>query len=1059
MRKLSIAIALVLYMCLSYYSALSEEPRIILQSGHKTEVKTVKYSSDGKYIVSGGADGSVKLWDAASGQLLKNLGATLGAVGSAEFSPRGERVIAASELGGARVWEIESGAISAQNFHNRAVTSAAFYPDNRLAASADVDGAIKIWDLQYPDSAIFPSPFNLPGSSAITAMDISAGGELIVAARANGGIFFIDGKLTKSSGIWISELRNIRISDVKIDAEAGRLFARYDDAGLYIYKFFDIFSGAPLAAVDSVSCRSEKFALSPDGKKLAVSCVDYPMKASIYDVERKMIVAELESAPSSISSMDFSPDGKRLCAGLDNGEIVVWDLMKQRIEKKIQGEKSPVADAEFSPTDRVLVSAAGKYAYVWDFDSGEKPDIYDSGLYRIFDVAFSPNGKNLYISGESAKESFAVLDIYQRKIRNVNLGERKVIKADVSPDGKKVAIMSAKAIKVFDAETWSLLNEIEINASELKFSTLGDIIAIGQKNGSVIFWRFEEIQKEKQIQDAIELHSRKVNKIIFLNHHTILTCSDDAYMKRFNLISRDIDSDRSAHNNEKIFSATPSPGSDIVASAGNSGDIAFHQIREDKLAVSEARIERAHENAIVNVSYSFDRQLLASASVDGTIKLWKADGKPYAFLFGKGERDWAIVRRDSKYDGSPGAFERLHWTQGLKTANLNTYAENFSSGLMTSIFEIESESKFYPDGAAIAGLPYQPEIRVISHNSFDTVDAENTRLTFTAKAGERKLSEVIIKINGKTTNNFQAYVESNQVGQFNEIIPLFIGENNIEIIFKNEAGEYLFPQRFTLFRPGNIPDLSKRTLYLISIGISDYRGSSMDLYYADRDAAAFDKFVVEANKPIGRNIVRKLYINKEARKELLKKALDSVRDNCRKEDTFVFFYAGHGIIKNIGDGDEFLFPLANYSESNDANIEQTTLSASELAEYLKNTASDEQIVIIDACHSSAASAQIFHRKKRNKMEKLQFESGFFGLFSSSPDKRSYELHDLKHGLFTYVLLEAARNNPSGKTLTAADLKNYVLDNWKKISGEFQIPAQTPNYLPSASGGAIIGASP
>jgi WD40 repeat protein len=75
------------------------------QSG---EITTLAYSPDGTQLVTGGSDGTVTVWDSASGQNLRELATTDQPLRRVAISPDGQRVVAVAERA-AWVWELESG--------------------------------------------------------------------------------------------------------------------------------------------------------------------------------------------------------------------------------------------------------------------------------------------------------------------------------------------------------------------------------------------------------------------------------------------------------------------------------------------------------------------------------------------------------------------------------------------------------------------------------------------------------------------------------------------------------------------------------------------------------------------------------------------------------------------------------------------------------------------------------------------------------------------------------------------------------------------------------------
>ena len=62
-------------------------PELVFNTGHSSDVYTVDFSSNGKFLASGGGDGAVKIWDAATGRELRIAGSQQGYVSRVKFSP------------------------------------------------------------------------------------------------------------------------------------------------------------------------------------------------------------------------------------------------------------------------------------------------------------------------------------------------------------------------------------------------------------------------------------------------------------------------------------------------------------------------------------------------------------------------------------------------------------------------------------------------------------------------------------------------------------------------------------------------------------------------------------------------------------------------------------------------------------------------------------------------------------------------------------------------------------------------------------------------------------
>ena len=130
----------------------------------------VAFSPDGRRLASGSLEGTVKVWDVATGQLLRTLTGHTSGVTSVAFSPDGRR-LASSSLGGViKVWDWdamspEEPARSKHHSwqsgqepltlkgHTGSVYQVAFSPDGMQLASASADGTIKVWDARSDPEA------------------------------------------------------------------------------------------------------------------------------------------------------------------------------------------------------------------------------------------------------------------------------------------------------------------------------------------------------------------------------------------------------------------------------------------------------------------------------------------------------------------------------------------------------------------------------------------------------------------------------------------------------------------------------------------------------------------------------------------------------------------------------------------------------------------------------------------------------------------------------------------------------------------------------------------
>ena len=124
---------------------------------HTSMVSSVASSPDGRRIVSGSWGNTVKVWDAATGEVALSLKGHTSGVNSVAFSPDGKRIVSGSKDKTVKVWDAATGeeALTLMG-HTSSVTSVAYSPDGKRIVSGSADKTVKVWDAALRPGSSLP---------------------------------------------------------------------------------------------------------------------------------------------------------------------------------------------------------------------------------------------------------------------------------------------------------------------------------------------------------------------------------------------------------------------------------------------------------------------------------------------------------------------------------------------------------------------------------------------------------------------------------------------------------------------------------------------------------------------------------------------------------------------------------------------------------------------------------------------------------------------------------------------------------------------------------------
>jgi WD40 repeat protein len=434
-------------------------------SRHDTAALAVCFSPDAKYFASSHNDGTIMVWDSATGTNVTSITGLSEDVHGLVFSPDGKRLLAG--VGKTlRLWEVSTGREeTVLRGHNGDVHSVAFSLSGEVVASGSEDRTVKTWGVttSHPPLEILHA-----GSKPIYYLVFSKDGKRL-AWQKPGTLCVADastGEVILRSNLGYYKLAFVPGSELLAVSSGGII----SGDGI---TFINAGTGQTVEQLTHEQLITERrkvigFAFSPDGKFIAVGNTAGDAKQcsiGVYDVASGQKAYTLESPGHAVWDVAFSPDSRFLASasgyrdmknalglyGGRPGEVKLWDLETRKELYTLSGHRFCVWSVAFSPDGKRLASASGTYqagepgeVKVWDMERGKELYTLLGHNSCVFCVAFSPDGKRLVTSdGAWRLRTAATVRLWDAetgtRLLNLRGNRASVYGVAFSPDGKSIA--------------------------------------------------------------------------------------------------------------------------------------------------------------------------------------------------------------------------------------------------------------------------------------------------------------------------------------------------------------------------------------------------------------------------------------------------------------------------------------------------------------------------------------------------------------------------------------------------------------------------------------------
>ena len=553
----------------------------------------------------------------------------------AKYSPDGSRILTAGADGRARLYDARTHRLLGTLRHGASVTDAAFSPDGLIVFTAGEDGAVRVW--RTFDARLVRT---LRHGPPVRSLAVARDGTLVAVAGGRAATLW-----RGPDGTGIARLHTPRPLTIAALGPGGRLLAvAGPDRRALVYSTSD---GHLLRRLDQ-GASVTSLAFLPGGRELVAGGKNG--KAVIWQVATGKRLRELAAGRGTVLDLAVSPHGALVGAASSDGLVRIWDVRTGGLVSILAGHTNPVTGLAFSPDGALAVtSSSDKTARIWKVDSGDERAVLAGNPEAVTAASFSPDGKAVLTAGADGtvrlwdpeeqprltlltRESTpraeyvrdgVVLVAGSRGARLVRVPDGATVRrlalgpvsaTAVGADGSRIALASGQEVVVYDGSEGSVTARLPQPAAvkavalspdrkELAVAGADGVARVVTLDGTLV----RELRSRAGLTDVAYSPDGA----------RLATASQDGTVRVWDVRTGAVEHVLRGHRGE-VTSVAFSPDGRLVLTAGRDGDGRLWDAETGK----PLQLLRWHFGAVSDASFSPDGRWIVTAG-PATAQLWQ----------------------------------------------------------------------------------------------------------------------------------------------------------------------------------------------------------------------------------------------------------------------------------------------------------------------------------------------------------------------------------------------------------------------------------------------------
>lgn len=576
----------------SLWQALETNPALVTSlRGHQNGVNSVAFSADGQWIVSGGEDGSVRLWETQNYQPVGELTPpSNGRILAVALSPDNRYIAAAGSGKEIVIWDRQNLVAPPilLSGHTALITSLAFAPDSRTLASGSADKTVRLWDVVTEQL----------GSQLVGHTDF--------------------------------------VYSLAFNGEGSRLVSGSKDQRLILW---DVTTSEMLG--DPIPAHSDwvlSVAFSGDGRMVASGGADHAIRlwTVMGDGRLQPQGNPLMGHTGWVQGLAFHPQGELLVSAGGDGTVRLWDVVQGQLMQVWQGHEAGVMGVGFSP-DGQMVASAGTDSTIllWQINTPTRMGVLLSELpENITSLAYGQDGNLLAVAGATGREVL-VWDKTKQQISHRLAGHTaQIVALTFHPHQPLLAVATAdRSLTLWDLIHSQKQESLSFRSAitAIEFSPDGNWLVIATRDNQIFRWN---ISQNSRVGSPIEGHQTLINDLAFSpDSQWLISGGEDSQILVWDIATgQQVGQPLTGHVGG-VVALTFLPDSQILVSGGRDRLVRVWDL--SRLDANPLVLE-GHEGDVVALTVTADGSRLATGSLDGTVFVWDTQSwTPVLHLLGQ----------------------------------------------------------------------------------------------------------------------------------------------------------------------------------------------------------------------------------------------------------------------------------------------------------------------------------------------------------------------------------------------------------------------------------------